>query len=93
MSKNYSKFLKSHLSFDDLKERKTLWDNNRFAAMRKVWELFNRNLGKYVMLSEYASIDDTLYPMRHQIAFRQHNPNKLHRYGLLLKSLNDARFP
>ena len=30
--------------------------------------------------------------MRQQIAFRQYNPNKSHRYGLLLKSLNDARF-
>ena len=31
--------------------------------------------------------------MRHQIAFRQYNPSKPHRYGLLLKSLNDASFP
>ena len=31
--------------------------------------------------------------MRQQIAFRQYNPNKPHRYGLLLKSLNGARFP
>ena len=31
--------------------------------------------------------------MRQQIAFRQYNPNKPHRYGLLLKSFNDARFP
>ena len=31
--------------------------------------------------------------MRKQIAFRKYNPNKSHRYGLLLKSLNDARFP
>ena len=42
---------------------------------------------------EYLSIDQTLYPMRQQIAFRPHNPNKSHRYGLLLKSLNDAKFP
>ena len=31
--------------------------------------------------------------MRQKIAFCQYNPNKPHRYGLLLKSLNDARFP
>ena len=31
--------------------------------------------------------------MRHQIAFWQYNPNKPHRYGLLVKSLNDARVP
>ena len=32
-------------------------------------------------------------PVRHQIAFRQYNPLKPHRYGLLLKSLNEASFP
>ena len=31
--------------------------------------------------------------MRRQIAFHKYNTNKPHRYGLLLKSLNDARFP
>ena len=31
--------------------------------------------------------------MQQQIAFRQYNPKKPHKYGLLLKSLNDARFP
>lgn len=36
MSKHCFKFLKSHLSFDDSEEYKTLWDNNRFAVMREV---------------------------------------------------------
>ena len=43
--------------------------------------------------SEYLLIDETLYAMRHQINFRQCNPNKPTKYGLLYKSLNDARFP
>ena len=42
---------------------------------------------------EYLSIDETLYPMRQQTAFRQYNPKKPHRYGRLWKSLNDARLP
>ena len=45
------------------------------------------------MPCEYLPIDGTLYPMQHQIAFRQCNPNKLHRYGLIWKFLNEARFP
>ena len=61
--------------------------------MRPVCELFNSYLDKYVAPSEYLTIDETLYPMRHQIAFHQYNPNKPHKYGVLLKSLNDARFP
>ena len=31
--------------------------------------------------------------MGQQTVFHHYNPNKPHRYGLLLKSLNDARFP
>ena len=31
--------------------------------------------------------------MRKQIVFHQYNPNKPLRYGLIFKSLNDARFP
>ena len=31
--------------------------------------------------------------MKQQIAFPQYNPNKPHCYGLVLKSLNDTRFP
>ena len=60
--------------------------------MRPVRELFNSNLGKYVAPSEYLTIDEIFYPTRHQIAFRQYSPNKPHKYGVLLKSLNDARF-
>ena len=42
------------------------------------------------MKNFHMTIDETLYPMRHQIAFRQYNPNKPHKYGPLCKSLNDA---
>ena len=31
--------------------------------------------------------------MRQEISFRQYNPNKIHCYGLLLKSLSDVEFP
>ena len=70
-----------------------LWETDRFAAVREIWEIFNSNLSKYVAPSEYLSTNETLYPMRPQIIFGQNNPNKPHRYGLLLKSFNDARFP
>ena len=55
--------------------------------------MFNSNCAKYLVPSEYLAIDETLYPMHHQIAFRQYNPNKPAKYGLLFKSINDARFP
>ena len=92
MSKNQFKFLLRHITSDNHIDRENNWPTDRFAAMRPVWELFNSNLGKYVAPSEYLTTEET-YPMRHQIVFRQCNPNKSHKYGVLLKSLKDARFP
>ena len=93
MSKNRFKFLVSHITFDNHIDCENNWPTDRFATMQPVWELLNSNLGKYVASSEYLAINETLCPMQHQIAFRQCNPNKPHKYGVLLKSLNDARFP
>ena len=90
MSKNRFKFLLSHITFDNHIDRENNWPTDR---MRPVWGLFNSNPGKCVAPSEYLTIDETLHPMRHQIAFRQYNPNKPHKHSVLLKSLNDARFP
>ena len=93
MLKNRLKFLLSHVTFDNYIDRENNWLTDRFAAMWSVRERFNSNLGKYVAPSEYLKIDETLYPMRHQIAFRQYNPSKPHKYGVLLKSMNHERFP
>ena len=93
MSKNRFKFLLSHITFDNHIDHENNWPTDRFATMQPVWQLFNSNLGKCIAPSEYLAIDETLYPMRHQIAFCQNNPNKPHKYGALLKSLNDVRFP
>ena len=93
ISKNRFRFLKDHIRFDNPQERTKLWETDRFAAVREIWEIFNSNLSKHVAPLEYLLIDETLYPMRQQITFRHYNPNKPHLYGLLRKSLNDARFP
>ena len=56
------------------------------------FELFNKNCLKHVIPSEYLVIDET-YTMRNQISIKQYNLNKPAKYGLLFKSINDARFP
>ena len=93
MSRQRMKFLLSCITFDDPNERAERWRTDRFAAARPLYELINSNCSKYYYLSEYFTIDETLYLMRHQIAFRQYKPNKPHQYGLLVKSLNDAELP
>ena len=39
------------------------------------------------------SIDETLYPMKNRISFKQFNPNIPVKSGLLFKSINGARYP
>ena len=52
--------------------------------------MFNGRMKSALVPVEYFSIDETLYAMHHQIAFRQYNPNKSAKYRLLYKSVNDA---
>ena len=39
------------------------------------------------------SLDETLYSMRNQIGFKQYNPDKPAKYGMLFKYLNSAGIP
>lgn len=55
--------------------------------------MFSYQTKSVLATSEYFSNDETLYGMRHQIGFREYNPNKPAKYGLNYKSLNDVRFP
>ena len=93
MSRDRFMFLISRISFDNPDTRTDRWKRDRFAAFREFFELFNENCSRYITPGEFLSIDETLYPMRHQIAFRQYNPDKPAKYGMLFKSLNAAGFP
>jgi len=93
MSRNRFSLLLSNLMFDEYEERLQLWPSDRFAAIRSIFENFNVNCLKYMVPSEYLTIDESLIPMRNQINFKQYNPMMPAKYGLLFKSLNDARYP
>ena len=85
MSRNKFKFLIAHISFDGHTTRTICWQHNRFAAFRKIFEEFNENSGKF-LVPDYLSLDETLYPTRGQISFKQFNPSKPAKYGMLYKS-------
>jgi len=93
MSKNRFKFLFSHLTFDDPSTRSQRWQFDRFSAFRQVFELFNYNCSKNLVPDDFMSLDETLYPTRGQVAFKQFNPSKPAKYGLLFKSINACRYP
>lgn len=93
MSKNRFKFLMQNIKFDDAETRPRRWNSDRFAAFRAIFEMLNNNCSKHVVPDDYLSLDETLYPMRVQISFKQFNPSKPAKYGLLFKSINAARYP
>ena len=75
MSKSRFKSLFSKISFDDFETRTERWKKDRFAAIRNIFEKFNNNCGKSIIPDDLLSIDETLYPMRNKVAFKQSNPN------------------
>ena len=87
------KFLLANITFDDPDEHAQCWPSDRFAAARTLFEGFNKNCSKFLYPSQFPLLHETLYPMRHQTAFRQYNPNKPHQYGLFVKSLSDKQVP
>ena len=93
MSRDRFVFLTSHICFDDEDTRSERWKYDHFAAFCDIFEAFNSNCSKHLVPSEYMVIDETLYPMHTQIAFKQYNLDKPAKYGILLKSLNESRFP
>lgn len=93
MSQKRFEFLKRMICFDNFENREERWKMDRFAAFRKVFELFNNNCGKSLTPEDFLSLDETLYPTRVQIGFRQYNPNKPAKYGLLFRLINCARYP
>ena len=66
---------------------------DRFTAIREFYEKFNNQCMGVLAPGEYLSLDETVYPMRTQISFKQLNSSKPGKYGLLFKSVNAARYP
>ena len=71
MSKNRFKFLFSNISFDDFETRTQRWVYDRFTAIRDVFESFNHNCSSCIIPGDFLSFDETLYPMRTRIEFKQ----------------------
>ena len=92
MSRNRFKFWIAHITFDVHRTRPTPWQQDRFAAFREIFEEFNKNCGKFLVSDDYLLLDKTLYPTRTQISFKQFNPSKPAKYGMLYKSINACRY-
>ena len=92
-SKNRLKCFFSKIFFDDFETRTEHWEKDRFAAVRNIFEKFDNNCRRSIIPDEFVSIDETLYPMRIKVVFKQFNPIKPDKCGLLFKSINASCYP
>lgn len=93
MSQNRFELLLRIIQFDDVNDRPERWEEDRFTAFRSFFNEFNSNCIALRIPSDFLSIDETLYPYRGRITIKQYNPNKPAKYGILYRSLSDARLP
>ena len=74
MNLNRFSYITRFLQFDDRskwEERKTY---NKFACLRYFFEKGNENNAKARYPNPYLAIDETLYPYRGHINFKQYKP-------------------
>ena len=76
MYRNRFAFTLHNFSFDDESIRAERWKKDWFTAIREFFEKFNNHCMLVLAPGDYLSLDETLYPMRTQISFKQFNPNK-----------------
>ena len=93
MSRNRFAFILHNLSFDDESTRAERRTKDRFTVIRKFFEKFNNQCMLVLAPGDYLLLYETIYPMRTHISFKQFNPSKPAKYGLLFKSVNAARYP
>lgn len=93
MSIKRFRFLCANIRFDDINTREEHFQHDRAAAIRLLFETFMSNCKKVMNPDGYLSLDETLYPTRVGVAFRQYNKSKPAKYGLLFRSINSAEMP
>ena len=92
-SENRFKFICRFLTFDDKPTIANRWKGDKFACIRDLFETINIRNAKMRYPSALLVIGETLYPYHGCIGFKQYNPNKPAKYGLLYRSLCDATIP
>src|SRR5215469_7990135 len=89
MSEERFNFLSYCLRFHypDTRERRK--EEDPFAAVRTIWDIFMGNCEKMYTPSEHLTIDEQLLEFRGRSPFRMYIPNKPAKYSLKLVCAND----
>ena len=76
------KYLIRCLRFDNSNTREVRKEENKFAAVSEIWELFLSSLRRYLQCDENITIDEQLVGYRGRIPGRTYMPSKPRKYGL-----------
>ena len=79
MSRNRFQLLLRFMHFSDNQRP----NNDQLFEVRKLLDLLE-NFTKCKKPGKTVTIDETMVPWRGRLLFRQYNPGKAHKYGLLL---------
>ncbi len=90
MSRARFELLMRIMRFDDKRTRDARQFDDRFAPIRELFSMFDRECGRNYTLSEFVTIDETLRRFRGRCSFRVYMPQKPGKYGLLFRVLTDA---
>ena len=82
MALNRFKFLLRCTRFDNYRNRTARQGNDRLAAIREVWEIFNSNLCNIYNPNEALTVDKQLVGYRGKIPGRTYMPTKPRKYGV-----------
>ena len=90
MSKNWFVALLRHLRFDDKFTQSTRRAQDKFAPIRDIWNIINRNLRKHYMPSSNLTIDEQLVSFRGRVLLSKYMPSKPDKYGMKIWWICDS---
>ncbi|KAK4324273.1 hypothetical protein Pmani_005113 [Petrolisthes manimaculis] len=89
MSVGRFEFLINCLRFDDPDTRVERRATDKFAPIRKIWDIFSDNCRRMYTPSEHLCVDEQLVAFRGRCPFRMYIPLKPAKYGLKIFMLTD----
>lgn len=87
----YFKYLNSCIRFDDKEDRLDRLARDKLAAIRNVFDKWNKNLCTMYVVGDCVTVDEQLIPFRGKSPFTQYIPSKPYTYGIKAWALCDSR--
>ena len=90
MSKNRIRLLLRHITLDNKADRRERQVDDKLAAVREIWSLFQLNLRQCYTPSKDLTVDEQLYGYKGYVPGRCYMPLKPAKYGVKIFWLCDA---